>query len=262
MSAPERRIWITAAALWIPVCAAQAQTEQPVAAAPGTDHAQQNATITFKLSWPQVHPSDYSVTVRRDGKAEYVSEDKGLSPPQERNAPVESNAEQTVQSGDASAQDAFHKEFTASDALRQKVFALAERTKFFDGQFDFTKHAIAQTGRKTLNYDDADRHTSTTYNYSEDPSIEELTDIFQGISTTIEGGRRLEFDRRFEKLSLDADLKNLEDLSSDGRLQEVQVIAPILQRLAADNTILHIAQQRAERILRKAGQPIAPTSTE
>lgn len=175
---------------------------------------------------------------------------------------METNAEQAAQSQDASSQDSFRKEFTASDSLRQKVFALAEKTGYFNGQFDFTKHPVANTGRKTLTYDAGDKHTSTTYNYSEDPSIQELTDLFQGISTTIEGGRRLEFDRRFEKLQLDEDLKSLEDLCNDGHLQEVQVIAPILQRLAADRTVLHIAQQRAERILRKSGQPVAPTSNE
>lgn len=220
------------------------------------------AAITFSLSWPAVHPSDYSVTIHRDGKAEYVSEDKGPTSPQQQNAPVESNAEQNVQSQDAASQDVYRKEFVASDALRQKAFALTEKVNFFDGQFEFTKHAIAQTGKKTLKYEDANRHTSTTYNYSEDPSIDELTNIFQGISATIEGGRKLEFDRRFEKLQLDEDLKALEELGDDGHLQEVQVIAPILQRLAADRTVLHIAQERAQRILRKAGQPIAPTASE
>jgi hypothetical protein len=220
------------------------------------------STITFSMSWPAVHPSDYSITIHRDGKAEYVSEDKGPTAPQRQNAPVESNTEQNVQSQDAASQDVYRKEFVASDALRQRVFALAERANFFDGQFDFTKHAIAQTGKKTLKYEDANRHTSTTYNYSEDTSIDDLTNIFEGISTTIEGGRKLEFDRRFEKLQLDQDLKSLEELGNDGHLQEVQVIAPILQRLAADRTVLHIAQERAQRILRKSGQPIAPTATE
>jgi hypothetical protein len=216
-----------------------------------------DAAITFKLSWPAAQPSNYSITIHRDGRAEYISEDKGLSPPQERNAPVESNAEQTVQSQDAASQDTFRKEFTASDSLRQKLFPLAQQANFFDGQFDFTKHPIAQTGRKTLSYADSTRQTSTTYNYSEDPSIQQLTDIFQGIEATIEGGRKLEFDRRFQRLSLDEDLKGLEELCDDGHLQEVQVIAPLLQRLAADRTVLHIAQQRAERILKKSGQPLA-----
>jgi hypothetical protein len=223
---------------------------------------QQNATVSFKLVWKEAQPSMYSVVIHKNGQAEYVSEDKGLSPPQERNAPVESNAEQSVQSQDAASQDAFHKQFQASEALRQKVFGSAERANFFDGQFDFTKHAIAQTGRKTLSYSDSAHHGSATYNYSEDPIIQELTEIFQGISTTIEGGRKLEFDRRFDKLSLDQELKSLEELSNEGHLQEVQAIAPLLQSIAADRTVLHIAQMRAQRILKKAGQPVAPTPVE
>ena len=219
-------------------------------------------SITFKLSWPAVHPSQYSIVVHRDGRAEYNSDDKGLTPPQQANSPVESNAEQSTQAEDAASQDAFHKDFTASEALRQKIFSLAEKANYFEGQFEFTKHAVAQTGQKTLSFADRSRHSSTTYNYSEDPSIDELTSLFQGISATVEGGRKLEFDRRFQKLSLDEDLKYLEDECNNGHLQELQVIAPILQRLATDRTILHIAQQRAQRILRKAGQPVAPAGAE
>ena len=223
---------------------------------------QQDASIVFKLVWLQANPAKYTITIRKNGEAEYVSEDRGLTTPQERSVPVESNGERVMQAEDAASQDAFHKQFQASEALRQKIFGLAEQTNFFSGQFDFTKHAVAQTGSKTLSYEDSAHHSSTTYNYSEDPSIQELTDVFQGISQTIEGGRKLEFDRRFDKLSLDQDLKGLEDLSNEGHLQEVQAIAPLLQRIAADRTVMHIAQQRAERILRKAGQPVAPTSVE
>lgn len=263
MNASRRRPWmLTAALLFVGVVLAQ--TAKQPASLPAADHnaPASDPTITFKLSWPAISPSEYSIVIHRDGRAEYVSEDKALTPPQHENAPVESNAEQTVQAQDAASQDAFRKEFTASEALRQKIFSLAEQANFFDGQFDFTKHPIAQTGRKTLSYSDGTRHTSTTYNYSEDTSIQQLTDLFQGISTTIEGGRKLEFDRRFQKLSLDEDLKNLEELNNDGHMQEVQVIAPILQRLAVDRTVLHIAQERAQRILKKSGQPLAPPSAD
>jgi hypothetical protein len=218
--------------------------------------------VQFKFYWKDYHPSQYTVVVRQNGQAEYVSDDRALTPPQERNVPAESNAERAEQADDAASQDILRKQFTASDSLRQKVFALAEKAHFFEGQFDFTSHPVAQTGRKTLSYEDSSRHFSTIYNYSEDPSIQELTAIFQGISTTIEFGRKLEFDRRFDKLSLDHDLGSLDDLSKDGHLEEVQTIAPILQRLATDRTVLHIAQKHAEAILRRAGQPIAPTPAE
>jgi hypothetical protein len=222
--------------------------------------AQQDATISFKQVWKEAQPAEFSITVHQNGQVEYTSMDKDLTPPQERNAPVESNAEQSTQAQDAASQDAFHKQFQASDGLWQKLTDLAKQVNYFDGQFDFTKHAIAQTGQKTLRYSDSGRHTSTTYNYSENPSIQELTAVFQGISSTLEGGRKLDFDRRFDKLSLDQDLKGLEEMSNEGRLQEVQAIAPTLQRLATDRTVLHIAQQRAQRILKKANLPVAPSS--
>jgi len=224
--------------------------------------AQQSASVQFKFYWKDYHPSQYTIAVRQNGQAEYVSDDRALTPPQERNVPVESNAERAEQADDAASQDILRKQFTASDSLRQKVFALAEKAHFFEGQFDFTAHPVAQTGRKTLSYEDSSRHSSTTYNYSEDPSIQELTAIFQGTPKTIEFGRKLEFDRRFDKLSLDEDLRNMDDMSKDGHLEEVQVIAPILQRLATDRTVLHIAQKHAEAILRRAGQPVAPTPAE
>lgn len=222
--------------------------------------AQEDATISFKQVWKAAQPAEYLIVVHRNGQVEYTSIDKDLTPPQERNAPVESNAEQSTQAQDAASQDAFKRQFQASNGLWEKLTNLAKQANFFEGQFDFTKHAIAQTGQKTLSYSDSGRHASTTYNYSEDPSIQELTAVFQGISSTIEGGRKLEFDRRFDKLSLDQDLKAVEDMSNDGRLQEVQAIAPTLQRLATDRTVLHIAQQRAQRILKKANLPIAPSS--
>lgn len=222
--------------------------------------AQHDATISFQQIWKEAQPAEFSIVVHQNGQVEYTSVDKDLTSPQQRNAPVESNAEQSTQAQDAASQDAFQKQFQASQGLWEKLSQLAKQANFFDGQFDFTKHAIAQTGKKTLSYSDVGRHTSTTYNYSEDPSIQELTAVFQGISSTIEGGRRLEFDRRFDKLSLDQDLKGLEDMSNNGRLEQVQAIAPLLQRLATDRTVLHIAQQRAQRILKKANLPVAASS--
>src|SRR5438105_5155636 len=223
---------------------------------------QQDASVIFKFSWKYGRPSDYIVTLHRGGQLDYVSDDHSLSWPQQRNQPVESNAEQAVQENDAASKERFTKQFQCTDSLRQKIFLLAEQLKFFDGQFEFTAHPVAQTGSKTLGYEDSAHHTSTTYNYSENPSIQELTELFQGISLTIESGRKLEFDRRFDKLSLHQDLKAMDDLSKDGHLYEVQAIAPLLQRIAADRTVLHIAQQTAQHILARAGLAVAPNSVQ
>lgn len=222
----------------------------------------QPAAVTFKFSWNDAHPSTYMVVIHNDGEVDYDSQDTGLTSPQQRNWPVESNAAQLSQTQEAQSQDALHKRFHASDGLLKNVFSLADKTHYFAGDFEFRKHAIAQSGIKTLVYDSGTEHHYTSYNWSENQAIQELTSIFEGISNTIEAERKLEFDRRFEKLELDQDLGNLEKLSNDGKLQEVQVIAPLLRQLSTDQTVLHIAQVRAEHILRKAGLPVLPNSSQ
>ena len=101
---------------------------------------QQDASVIFKFSWKYGKPSDYIVTVHRTGQVDYVSDDHSLSPTQERNQPVESNVEQSIQANDAASQDRFTKQFQATQRVQEKVFALAEQLRFFDGQFDFTAH--------------------------------------------------------------------------------------------------------------------------
>ena len=94
-----------------------------------------------------------------------------------------------------------------SAADRDKIFRYAREANYFNGDFSFKKHAVASTGKKTLTYVDPARHFQTTYDYSENKAIQEITSIFKGISNTIEHGRKLQFLRRFDKLGLEAELK-------------------------------------------------------
>ena len=52
----------------------------------------------------------------------------------------------------------------------------------------FKKHAVASTGKKTLTYSDPVRHFSTTYDYSENKAIQEITNIFSGFPTPLSMG--------------------------------------------------------------------------
>jgi len=190
-------------------------------------------TISFDLFWEAATPQSYTITVESSGKASYVS----------RNP--------TRQEEGSSYPD-YAMEFTISPATRDRIFLLAKAVDYFHGNFDY-KHKVANTGRKTLTYTDPTRHFQTTYNYSENKDIEQITRIFQGISNTIEHGRRLQFKRRFDKLGLEKELKGMEEIASEGYLAEVQIIAPILQNIVNDSSVLHIARQRAQRLLEGAG---------
>ena len=191
-------------------------------------------TITFDLLWEAATPQNYTITVESSGKAKYVS--RNPTRPAEDNAPDPN----------------YEVEFTLSPASRDRLFTLAKDNNYFNADFNF-KHKVANTGKKTLTYADPVRHFDTVYNFSENKDIEEITKLFQGISNTIEHGRKLQFMRRFDKLSLDTELRGMEEMAQNGYLAEIQIIAPILQNLANDTSVMHMARQRALRLLELAG---------
>jgi hypothetical protein len=196
-------------------------------------------TVTFTFDWPSIEPHRYIISVDSNGNAAYQS------------WMAEPKAEQ------ASAGDSYLVKFTASAAARDRIFVLARQLDYFNGDFEYRKHPVAATGEKTLAYADLNKRYETRYNWSENASISELTALFQGMSTTIESGRRLESLRRFDRLGLDEELKSLERVASEHAATELQLIAPILQQLAEDPAILNIARQRARHILRIAAVPPA-----
>ena len=192
-------------------------------------------TVTFTLNWDKGDPNWYSVAIQSVGIASY------RSTPGER-AGVSDDDVYTVQ-------------FTASEETRQKIFELAKDANYFQGEFDYKKGKIAHTGDKTLTYQDGPRRYEATFNWSQNQSIQRLADYFQGISITMEFGRKLEHLYRFEKLGVDRELKRMEELKKSNQLPEVQALQPILKKIANDRAVVNVARQRALRLM---GQSDAP----
>jgi hypothetical protein len=198
--------------------------------------AQQNPvrpTITFDRVWEAYKPQNVTITVQSTGSARYVSRNP-FTPP-----------------GPGADPD-YTLDFTLSSRNQQKLFRDAREANYFNGDFSFKKHVVASTGKKTLTYSDPVRHFSTTYDYSDNKAIEEITNLFSGISSTIEHGRKLVYLHRFDKLGLEDELKAMEDAAESHNLAELQIIAPTLKSIQDDTKVLNIARQRAKRLLAKA----------
>ncbi|HZR29903.1 MAG TPA: hypothetical protein VFA71_14085 [Terriglobales bacterium] len=185
------------------------------------------ATITYTLDWHDAQPSHYSIKLDSAGHATYES----------------------LPNATTDQADKYQVQFVMSADLRDRIFALAQKANYFDGKFDYTKRKIASTGQKTLDYSDGSRHFQTAYNWSENPSIQELTEIFYGISNTMESGSKLEYLKRFDKLGLPEELQNMLRLRSEGHLLELQSIAPVLRQIAQDSSQMNLARQRAQRLM-------------
>jgi hypothetical protein len=199
--------------------------------------ADQAPVVTFEQDWKVADPQWYQVSINASGESSYTS--KPLA--KENETPS----------------DPYSVRFIASAATREKVFELAKSLNNFQGNFE-TRAKVAQTGKKMLKFKQGPKETSTSLNYSDNQGMNQLIAIFQKISSTFELAQKLDFDLRFDKLGVDRDLKNMERLDKENQLGELQVVAPMLERIANDNGIMNIARQRARRLLEKSrplGQP-------
>jgi len=207
------------------------------------------ATITFTLDFPQSTPDHYQIVVDSSGKATYTS---GLDKPASHSA-ADSEADTT-----STPDQPYHYSFTVSPATRDRIFDLAARANYFSGDVNYTKHNVANTGEKVLTYKDAQRISAAKYNYTTNLPVQQLTALFQDLSLTLEYGRRLEEDYRYQKLALEEQLKSMEQQADQNALVEVQAIAPILKKIIADSSVLNVTRARAERLLAKAENATSP----
>jgi hypothetical protein len=197
--------------------------QQPVNSAP---------TITFSLDFPQSIPDHYVITVSSNRRASYESTGK-LTPQADPGEP-------------------FREEFTMSADTCKKIFELGAKAKYFEGQIDSGNKKLASTGVKVLTYTDGARKTEATFNYAPLPAVQQITAIFQNISATLEFGRRLEFYHQHQKLALEEELKRMEEMARSKSLEEIQALAPILQSIVADRSVLNVTRARAQRLLNGA----------
>ena len=196
------------------------------------------AVVTFTIDFPTSQPEHYSIRVQSDGLARYQSSGR-RSPDSDES--------------DSHENDNFGLDFTVAAETRQKIFELAAKAGYFQKDVDSHHKDLAFTGEKTLSYKDAQRSGEATYNYSPKPAVQDMTNLMQSLSATLEFGHRLQYDHHYQKLALDEELKRMEGLARNHELIEVAAIQPILDQIIADESVINVTRARAQRLLERAG---------
>jgi hypothetical protein len=174
-------------------------------------------------------PAHYSIAVESSGQAAYRCDD-------------------STRAG-ATPGDPYLVEFIISEPTRTRIFDLAKALNYFHGDFDYRKTRVANMGTKTLTFTNGDKQSRTSYNYSTNPQIQELTTLFQNIGNTLDHGRQLTFLYRFDKLGLEAETKQMEADAKNNRLAELQAVQPILEKIANDHSVMNVTRHRIESFL-------------
>jgi len=190
------------------------------------------ASVTYAVDAANRDPAHFSLTIDLLGHAVYTARDEDAS-----------------SGADDSSQPLYRVEFDVSPATRDRVFAAARALDYFHGDFDFRKHVVADTGRKTFTYRDGIQQSATTFNWSENKQLQDAAELFESVALTQALARKLQFLHRYDRLGLNEVLKRMEELARANYLSELQSIAPTLRLIANDASVMHVARERANRLL-------------
>jgi hypothetical protein len=196
------------------------------------------AVVSFEFDRPGLPVPHFVLAIREDGSGTYQADEV-----ERRSA---DSALQLV------SRKHIERGLNVSQSVVEKIFKSARMLNRFNMDCASKAKNIADTGKKTLNYSGSDGSGSCTFNYSEDKSVAMLGDTFFAIANTMDIGRKLEFERRFDRLGLDAELISLEHEVEEKNALEVGTISSILNVIASDGDLMQRARLRAAKLLQQA----------
>ena len=217
------------------LCAAVALTAAQTAAPAPDASATKQAEVSFQFDRTGVPVPRFTLRIREDGSGRYQA-DQAETP-----ATANSMRGQAAQHID--------RPINLTRGTVAKIVKAARAVNYFNIECESKAKNIANTGKKTLTYTGADGSGSCTYNYSENKTVDTLTNTFLAIAYTLDEGRRLEFLHRYDRLGLDAEMISLGQEAEAGRALELGTIAPALALIVDDTAVIQRVRLRAQKML-------------
>jgi hypothetical protein len=184
---------------------------------------------------PGLTPAHWVLTLNPDGSGHFHSE-RGDAPHDPAQGFEAANVDRDIQ-------------VSAEYAVR--VFATARQHKLFNTACE-SHMKVAFQGWKKLSYRGPDGAGSCTFNYAKEKDVQELGESLVAVAEAIEEGARLEVLLQHDPLGLDKEMEYLTEAAGDGRVQQVETIRGILERLAGDEEVMDRVRKRARELLAKA----------
>ncbi|HWZ51497.1 MAG TPA: hypothetical protein VNW54_08530 [Granulicella sp.] len=210
----------------------------PSAAADSPAPTARVARVTLRFEQPGALVSRYTLAVDEDGKGSYAV-DQSLQP---------AGAE-----GGSSVTSSQHVEqrMVLTRATTVRIFQLARSLNRFNIPCTALTKDVANIGKKTLSYTGPGGDGSCAYMYSGNKNIMALTGLLQAIANTLDLGRKMEFDHRFDRLGLDEDMSTLTAAVAEGSAAELGTISRTLRSIAQDDELLERVRGRAASLLQR-----------
>ncbi len=197
--------------------------------------AKPQAEVSFHFERIGLPVPKFTLTVKEDGTGRYEADQAEIP------ATLNSMRGQAAQHID--------RPIVLTSVTVAKLFKDARSLNYFNLDCASKAKNIADSGKKTLTYSGPDGSGSCTYNYSENKTVQTLTDRFQAIAYTMDEGRRFEFLHKYDRLGLDAEMITFSQEVDAGRALELETIAPVLASLADDGALIQRVRLKARKML-------------
>ncbi len=173
-------------------------------------------SITYIKAFPRSTPAYVEISIQKDGAGEYKE-----APDDDAPLRFQLNAKETAE-----------------------IFDLAAKLDFFKKPLD-SGLKVAFTGKKTFRWTQSAERNETTFNYSLVPEAQKLWDWFERITETELRFALLDRTARFDKLGVNQALLELQVSVERNRVVDGAQFLPLLDRIAKNESFLHMARERA-----------------
>jgi len=138
-----------------------------------------------------------------------------------------------------------------SPVTTQRLFSLAESLGYFRSLTLESRHKVANLGQKTLTYEAGGQVSRVEFNYTENRTAQQLSGLIERISNVEEHIVQLEYSIKYDPLSLPQQLRQIQIELNEHSLVETQLLVPTLEKITSNPRFLHLAQFRAQEILKR-----------
>lgn len=188
-----------------------------------------NPNITYTRSFPGSVPEFIYVNVDRTGALKYKESLKDDQPLQAR--------------------------LQASDTA--PLFDMAEKLGYFKPPLE-SGLKVANTGKKTFRYEnEAGICTETTFNYSTNDTARALLERFEQIAASEQAYLELDRTIHYDKLGVNDALAQIESLWLRKELVAPEQFLPLLTRISAHESFMHLVRDRAARLKDEFAAPVS-----
>jgi len=141
-----------------------------------------------------------------------------------------------------------------SETETQEIFDLADKLEHFQHPVE-SGLKVANMGTKTFRFEDGTEKHEVQFNYSTDTAAQAMLDYFEKIAETEQDFIGLDRAAHYDKLGVNDALLRLEISLDHKRVVAAQQFLPLLDRVAKNDSYLHIARERAGNLAEAIRKP-------